>query len=221
MGRDPAAFANLTSDDLAAIREATRAAEARTGGELVCVLVRRCDAYEGMPWKGGLLGAVAGLALATAWSVLADTWSPLGLYLFPALTLVGAAAGFGGVLTLPTLRRLLVPTEVLDRRVDRRAATAFLEEGIFDTRDRSGLLLFVAFFEHRVRILVDTGIESRVDAGIWSTIAGELTRGLRAGRTREALLAAIDACGAALEEAVTRCADDLNELRDEPRLRDE
>ena len=58
-------FAGLTSDDLDAIHEATGTAEAKSGGELVCVLVRRCDPYEGTPWKGAALGGIAGVGLAT------------------------------------------------------------------------------------------------------------------------------------------------------------
>lgn len=221
MNRSPAAFAGLSADDLTAIREATRAAEARTGGELVCVLVRRCDAYEGVPWKGAFLGAISGVTLATLWQVLTTGWSPLGPYLFALLTLLGAATGLLTVAALPGLRRLLIPAAVLDRRVDRRAASAFLEEEIFDTRDRTGVLLFVAFFEHRVRILADSGVEQRVDAGVWASIAGELTRGLRAGRAREALIEAIEACGAALERSIARRPDDANELSDEPRVLDD
>lgn len=214
-------FGRLDSEDLAAIREATREAESRTGGELVCVLVRRCDPYEGMPWKGGLLGAIAGVALAAAWLLLAAGWSASGYWAFPLLTLVGGAVGFIVVLTQPGIKRLLVPAQVLDRRADRRAATAFVEEEIFDTRDRTGILLFVAFFEHRVRILADKGIERRVDPAVWTSITKDLTRGLRAGRPRESLIAAIEACGSVLEEAVDRRHDDANELSDEPRLLDE
>jgi len=221
VARPPESFTGLTSDDLAAIREETQAAEARTGGELVCVLVRRCDAYEGVPWKGAALGAIVGVLMATLWQVLGAAWAPPNNFLYALATLLGAALGFFGVLTLPTVARLLIPPDVLDRRVDRRAAAAFLEEEIFDTRDRTGVLVFVAFFEHRVRILADTGIQERVDPSLWPAIAGELTRGLRAGRAREALLTAIKACGEALEAAVERRDDDLNELSDEPRVHDD
>ena len=221
MARAPESFTGLTADDLATIRRETQAAEARTGGELVCVLVRRCDAYEGVPWKGAALGAIAGVLGATLWEALAAGWGPPSYYFYALTTLLGAALGLLGVATLPTVARLLIPPEVLDRRVDRRAAVAFLEEEIFDTRDRTGVLLFVAFFEHRVRILADTGINDRVDPEIWSSIAGELTRGLRAGRARDALLEAIQACGEALEQSVARRRDDRNELSDEPRVHDD
>lgn len=215
-------FADLAPEDLTAIREATEAAERRTGGELVCVLVKRCDPYPGGPWKGAMLGAIAGAAATSLWQTLGVGWQALDPYLLPLVTLLGAAIGFLAVVALPNLQRLLVPADVLDLRVDRRAAAAFLAEEIFATRERTGVLLFVAFFEHRVRILADAGIHEKVDESVWDGIAGELTRGIRAGRTREALVAAIEACGKVLaERGVERRADDENELSDEPRLLDD
>ncbi len=215
-------FDELTPEDLSAIREATEAAERRTGGELVCVLVKQCDTYPGSPWKGAALGAIAGAAATTVWHTLGLGWRAIDPYLPPLLTLAGAALGFLAVVALPTLRRLLVPADLLDLRVDRRAAAAFLAEEVFATRERTGVLLFVAFFEHRVRILADSGLDARVGADAGGAIAGELTRGIRAGRTREALVAAVEACGKVLEEhGVARRADDENELADEPRLLDD
>ncbi len=215
-------FDELTPEDLSAIREATEAAERRTGGELVCVLVKQCDAYPGSPWKGAALGAIAGAATTAVWHSFGLGWQPADPFLAPLTTLLGAAAGFLAVAALPVLRRLLVPAELLDLRVDRRAAAAFLDEEIFDTSERTGVLLFVAFFEHRVRILADRGLQARVDGAVWDSIAGELTRGIRAGHTREALVAAIEACGRVLaEHGVARRPDDRNELSDEPRLLDD
>lgn len=215
-------FEGLSAADLSAIREATRAAEERTGGELVCVLVKRCDPYPGTPWMGAALGAIFGAGAIGVWQTTAAGWQPIDPFLLPLGTLLGAALGFLVVVALPLLRRLLVPTVVLDRRVDHRAAAAFLDEEVFATRDRTGVLLFVAFFEHRVRILVDEGIRERVDAEVWDAITGELTRGIRAGRTREALVDAIEACGRILtERGVDRRADDENELSNRPRLLDE
>ncbi len=222
MSSDDAVFADLGSEDLVAIRAATEAAERRTGGELVCVLVKQCDSYPSSPWKGATLGAIGGAAATSLWQSFGLGWQAIDPYLLPLATLLGAALGFVAVVALPTLQRLLVPADVLDLRVDQRAASAFLEEEIFNTRDRTGVLLLVAFFEHRVRILADSGVHQQVDQGVWDEIAGELTRGIRAGRTREALVQAIDACGRVLEEhGVERRPDDTNELADDPRLLDE
>ena len=38
------------------------------------------------------------------------------------------------------------------------AMAAFVEEEVFSTRDRTGILLFLSLFEHRVVVLGDSGI---------------------------------------------------------------
>ena len=142
--RDP-----FTDQELAAIRAATEDAEKQTGGELVCVIVQQCDTYEASVWKAAALGAVGGALAAGIWHAFGEiwTWNPLPWILLPPV--IGAAFGLLTVWIAPPLRRLLIPPEVLERRVDRRAATAFLDEEIFDTRERTGVLLFV--LERRLR----------------------------------------------------------------------
>lgn len=212
----------FSDDELTAIRRATEAAEAQTGGELVCVIVDQCDSYQGSLWQATALGAVAGtLATGLAHTFL-DLWGISSLLWILLPPLLGASAAALLATSSSTLRRALTPPAVLDRRVDRRAAVAFVDEEIFDTRDRTGVLLFVALFEHRIRILRDRGVEGRVPAAAWDEIAANLALDLRAGRRGPAVVEAIEACGDLLAvHGVERRPDDVNELGDEPRLLDD
>lgn len=212
----------FSDQELAAVRDATRAAEALTGGELVCVIVDRCDAYEAAAWRAGLWGAIAGSLVSGLGNSLTEIWGPPWLPVIVLPPLLGAAAGWLLVTVWPTLRRLSVPAQVLDRRVDRRAAQAFLEEEIFATRDRTGLLLFVALFEHRIRILPDRGVADRVPATAWDQVARALAEGLRTRDRGQALVDAVTTCGRLLvEHGVARRLDDEDELDDRPRLYDD
>jgi putative membrane protein len=212
----------FTAQELEAIRAATQRAERETGGELVCVIVNRCDTYLAPVWQAVALGSMGGAAVAGIVYAFADSWArtPFLWILLPAL--LGAAFGLLALWLLPPARRWLTPPAVLAKRVDRRAAAAFLDEEIFDTRDRTGLLLFVALFEHQIRILPDRGIEQRVPEESWQQIASQLTAGLRSHRRGEAIVHAITACGELLvDQGVSRRQDDQNELADEPRLLNE
>lgn len=212
----------FSEQELEAVRAATLAAESQTGGELVCVIVERCDSYEASWWKVATLGALAGATLASLWYSSRGGWSAPDAPWILLPPVIGAAAGLLLVLLAPQLQRLLIPPKVIQRRVDRRAAVAFLDEEIFATRDRTGVLIFLALFEHQIRILRDKGVEDKISPSAWSEIADALTRGLRSGHPGSALVRAIEASGNLLTKSgVARRADDRDELSNEPRLYDE
>lgn len=154
--------------------------------------------------------------------MIGDAW-----LLTPALWValpptIGAALGMLAVLATPSWRRRLVGEKALERRVRARAAQAFLEERLFATRRRTGVLLFVALFERRVEVLCDEGVKGLVPETAWQEVADELARGLRTHQAGPALVAAVEKCGALLEaHGVERRPDDVDELPDRPRIVDE
>ncbi len=207
--------------DLERIGEAARAAEERTSGEVVAYLVGRVDDHDEAAWKGAALGALAAAGLGGFGHWLGGFWGgPVVLWLtLPAFA--GAAAGFLLATFVPATRRRLIPAETLERRVRLRAESAFLDEEVFDTRDRTGILIFLALYEHRALILADSGIHQKVEESEWQQLVARLTGGIRAGRAVDALIETIGKCGELLEErGVARRADDRDELANAPRLKD-
>lgn len=212
----------FSDEDLAAIGRAAGGAELGSAGEVVPYIVGRCDDYPEAAWCAAVLGAlVAPTALAllelagSAWRApLSASWALLGL-------LGGAALGYLLGATWPALARLLVGPERLARRVHERAETAFLEEEVFATHNRTGILVLVALFEHRAEILADAGIHAAVSQAEWQAIADDLASGIREGRAAEAMIEAIEACGALLREREVHAAAELdNELPDAPRVQE-
>jgi len=210
--------------DLVRIREATRRAEGRTSGEIVPYLVGRVDEYQEALWRGATLGALTGALAAGvldglsihlggtgfAASVLQVTLPPL------TGTTVGYLLG-----SLPGVGRYLITDEDVVRRVRLRAEAAFLEEGVFRTRERTGILIFLALFERQAVILADEGIHRAVPADTWPRVVDELVAGIHAGDAVGALCHAIERCGEILGHyRVERRADDRDELEDGLRIRD-
>jgi len=107
----------------------------------------------------------------------------------------GAALAFLAVHGIAPLRRALAGAELVELRVRRRAAAAFLEQEVFATGERVGILLFLSLFERRVVVLADSGIHARVAPGEWDGIAGEIAQGIRRGEAEAALVAGVRACG--------------------------
>ena len=86
------------------------------------------------------------------------------------------------------LKRWLIPRASIDRHVALRAEAAFLEEEVFDTRERTGIMLFLALFEHRALVLADEGINEHVDQSEWQEIVDHLVAGIKNGQPPTRLL---------------------------------
>jgi len=210
----------FTEEELAAVRDAAAAAESGTAGEIVAVIVDRCDAYDDALWKAAALGAPGGAIVASAWHAAVGLWGgwPTAWMAGPALA--GAALLAALAALVPAFRRALVGRETIARRVRRRAAAALLDEGVTSTRDRTGVLLLVALFERRVEIIADEGLRGRVAPDQWNAVARDLAAALRRERPGPAVTEAVARCGRILAEAGVAARDDTNELPDQPRLRD-
>lgn len=205
------------------IRQAVAAAERRTAGEIVPYIVRRSGDYDVAVWRAAAIGALGlGLvALAVAW--LYDGWGWGWLYSSWALALVMAGGGvLGALATLADpVRRALAGADLLDETVHRRAAVAFIEEEVFDTRDRTGILLFVSLFEHRIEVVGDAGINAKVEQAEWVEVVDLIRAGILRQSLADGVVEAVERCGDLLHRrGVALRDDDADELADDVRVRD-
>lgn len=189
------------------LKAAVRAAEENTAGELVVVLARRSDDYAAIRGTWALILAAAltpELHLLVPWLETHWLFWLLVLCVFPLYFLLG----------MGPLLRLVVPLHVREARAMERALRAFAEEGVTETRDRSGVLIFLSDLEHRVVILADKGIHERVDAGEWDRDVATLVSGLKSGQAVQSLLDVIERVGGLLSEKFPARAQNENELPD-------
>lgn len=212
----------FSAADREAVRAAVAAVETETGGEVVPYVVGRCGDYRAACWAAAALAAAIAAGLAALAHDLGGFWGGSALVWVALPVPLAALAGYALTAAWPALRRRLIPSAALDDEVEMRAAAAFLEAEAFATRDRTGVLIFLALFEHRVVILGDSGIAAKVEPGEWKAISDRLASGIRRGEAAPALVEAIRACGRLLvERRVERRPDDIAELPDELRMRDE
>jgi len=204
--------------DLERIQEAVGRAEEQTAGEIVPVVVPRSDDYEDVVWRGA--GAAILLTLLAVLLTLRfyDGWGLAWLFAPWGVALSVLAAGTVGALLAQyvyPLQRLLAGSERLDETVHRRALQAFVEEEVFDTRDRTGILLFVSLREHRIEVLGDSGINEQVEPDDWAEVVTRIQRGIQNDNLTAGLVEAIEMCGQLLErKGVEIRPDDENELTD-------
>ena len=212
----------FSPEALLEIERAVEAAEQHTSGEIVPYVVGRSDDYPQAAWKAACAGALIAALAAAAIRAWGGFWGPASAWWLALPPLAGAALGLIAVALLPPLRRALIAGADLEEAVERRAALAFLEQEVFDTAERTGILLFLSLFERRVVVLGDTAINRAVVKEDWEAIVAEVVAGIRAGTPGAALAGAIARCGELLERhRVVRRADDRDELPDYLRIKPE
>lgn len=219
------ARALFTDEELERIRQGVDAAERATSGEIVPFVVARSARYEVAVWRGAGLGAALATALGLGVAATYDGWGLGWLYAaegLAAVILVGGLAGAALVAMVPALRRAFAGPARLDAEAARRAAVAFLEEEVFATRDRTGILLFVSLFEHRILVLGDAGINKAVRQEEWAEVVARIRRGIRERSLADGLVDALGLCGELLHRrGVGLRDDDADELDDSVRVRGE
>lgn len=187
--------------------------EARTAGEVVPYVVMQSDAYPAVRWRGAAIAI--GLVIVAA-SVLSVTGASDVVAESRILVPILFGVGVIGALiagAVPPLMRTLTGADTLDQSAHRRAMQAFLDEEVFATRDRTGILMFVSLLEHRIEVIADVGISEQVDPAAWSQIAESIRDGMSAGSLADGLVDGLKRCRSILEDAgIERRADDTDEL---------
>lgn len=197
----------LGTEDRARIEAAVREAERGTRGEIVVAVVRACDDYATVPWRLAAAGAV--LALLGG-GLFAPELPLAGLLALQ----VGAVALAHGVCRADGVRRALVPEAELELRARQAALRAFAEHGVRKTRERTGILIFVALLEHRVVVLGDEAIDAALDPRTsWQQVVDRALAGIRAGRVADGLVDAVALCGEILARPLPSRADDRDEIQ--------
>jgi putative membrane protein len=155
----------------------------------LCLLLFDLAAY-GSAWWGG------------------PHWAWLGLGWLLAAGLALFASRFDAVQRILTSR--------LDQtlQVELRAEVEFFENRVGQTRESTGILLFVSLMERRAVVLADRAIAEKLDPGIWQEVIDLKIAGVKRGDLAAGFVEAIGRCGALLTPHFPIRADDTNELRD-------
>ncbi len=97
--------------------------------------------------------------------------------------------------------------DVLDR-----AAFVFAEMLMHKTKDRNGVLIYLALQDHKFAIIGDAGINIKVGDDFWNKIKADMQAHFKESRFTDGLVQGIMEAGNALQQHFPRAHDDSNEL---------
>lgn len=100
--------------------------------------------------------------------------------------------------------------DVLDR-----AAWIFGKLGMHKTKERNGVLFYLAVKDRKFAVIGDAGINAKVPEGFWDDVKELLRKNFTEGRFTEGLSEGIILAGKHLKEHFPHQKDDVNELSDE------
>jgi putative membrane protein len=209
----------FSQEELERIKKAVRDAESKISGEIVPVFVEKSGFYSIATYRAALLGAAAVFLLI----IIFDRYVPSlavydPMYIF-TLVMIGGFIGALKAHFINPVKRLMLSQAHMDQATRKRAETAFLEEEVFNTRQRTGILIFISFFEHEVIVMADKGISKVVDQKEWDSLVRTIIEQIKKGNITEGIVSAIGRCGdILLDKGFVITHDDVNELGDDLRL---
>lgn len=188
-------------------------AERKTSGEIVPMVVSASYHYPMADVLGGVCLALPLSILLTyflgglLWVGSSNMWVFMGVFgaVFIAFRRV--------VQRVWPLKRMFISDREIEEEVREAALTGFFEKELFRTRDETGVLIFISVFEHKVWVLADRGINTKVDPEQWNTVVAHVVDGIKKGRQADAICEAVGEVGEILSVHFPAGDDDVDELK--------
>ena len=99
-----------------------------------------------------------------------------------------------------------------------RAREVFAQQGVWNTEENNGVLVYVLLADRRVEIVADRGIDAAASAEAWPRICRMMEGHFREGRYQEGTIAGVAAISSLLETHFPATGAQRNELPDRPVL---
>lgn len=189
--------------DAEKISQVVAVAEQSTEGEIVPMVV-----HSSVPrWPTSALIMMAMIILGL---VVNDLLELAGLGFFLALIV---SVALGVLLSkVDQLHRWIAPEAWVREEVAEMAELEFYRTRIHHTQKKTGILIFISLQEHRVIVLGDEAISTKLAQGTWTELVQLISQGMRNGQAASGLEAAIQRCGQILAQHFPRSVSDQNEL---------
>ena len=182
--------------------------ESQSHAELVVIIKSRIQGYSEYPL---VMGSVLAFVALTYFRFSPDFYDDWIIYAGTVLGFVLGAVLTGGI---PGILRLLVGQKKLAKSAEIMARACFQKGGIHHTRDKTGVLIFIAIWEKQIVILPDRGVESAIPPGEWEKILKDFRGVFQAKNPANDLLAKLEGLLTVFSRYIPQVKDDINELPD-------
>jgi len=203
----------LKPSDHSRIAAAVAAAEAKTSGEIFCIVAGEVSKYREVPLAYAAAVALIAPPAALLLGLRAWTFGDFGAGWTGAPNVgetvtqaLGAYAALQAILfaltafivAIPPVRRVLTPRFLKRHRVRRTAYAHFASTGLSHVEERTGVLIFASIDDKQVELVADAAIHKEVGDAAWNGAVAALVNGVKSGDPATGFVRAVEICGEAL-----------------------
>lgn len=200
------------------IKKAVSKVEKTTSGEIVTFFANKSNNYIHTAVFSSL---ITGLFFLLLINILSFFWLlpfKFNITVYSLYQVLFMGIAFILIYFIPILKRPLIRKAKLSKEVHNKAIRVFVSEEVFNTKERTGILIFISEFEHMVEIIADSGINQKIKDDQLTEIVQTIISGIKNKRTAEGIVTAIHLYGNLLfEHGYAIKQDDINELKNDLR----
>ena len=177
----------LSDSDLSSIEQEISSIESVTSGEIVPVVARKSSAYKTVE----LIHAMIFIYLFMF--IYYSVYSHLNLLGFVVISAVGAILSFA-LFRFGIFKRILIPKAVMKDKVHTAAMKAFYKYDVHNTKEKTGILIYVSVVERMVVVIGDEGIHSKVGNEAWNGVINTIILGIKRKELGRGIVDGIESC---------------------------
>jgi putative membrane protein len=110
------------------------------------------------------------------------------------------------------LKRIFVPKMLMRHKVHTAAMVSFYKHGVYNTKGKTGILIYISLMERMVVVIGDEGIHSKVGDEAWSEVISKIVDGIKKKKLTHGIVQGIESCRTLLNKHFPASADHKHEL---------
>jgi putative membrane protein len=195
----------LSLDDMYEIEKEIESLEAVTSGEIVPVIARKSSSYK-------TVEAVDAFVLSYIFMFI---FYAVHKSLTPTSIVVLTIVAMLVIMLMSQfkfLKRIFVPKILMKHKVHSAAMMSFYRHSVYNTKERTGILIYISLMERMVVVIGDEGIHSKVGDEAWSSVISTIVDGIKKKKLTHGIVNGVESCRTLLMKHFPASSDNKNEL---------
>ena len=197
----------LSKTDIQDIKDTVKAVESATSGEVVVVLSKRSSRYTTTEL---IYSIIFGYIFAFVYHLI---FKDTGIFGFIGSSFLGMLFCFA-FLSFGKIKRLFLSANTMLSKVHQAAFKSFYKHGVYRTKHKTGILIYISLMERMVVVVGDEGINSKLVANSWDDVVAKIIIGIKEHDLKKGIVEGLKASTALLRTHFPISSDDVNELND-------